>query len=524
MELDLLGMKLRNWDTWWAPHARRIAGLRLWPRRTPAAAGDPGPLERPRGARRYERLLQLSSDGTSVLWLAVAQGSYDVCRLVVLKTLTQQRASDEKAVKQLLDEARVTARLNHPNVVQVLELIRDGQAPVLVMEYLPGPCLATLAALASDSPGFTLELRLAIVSRLLRGLDHAHRVRDFDGRALRVVHGAVSPSNVVVTFDGQVKLIDFSCCSVGADGSEHVPARRALPYLAPEQLTGTLDFRVDLFSVGVILWELIAGRPMWGSTPAPTVMRRLLAGEIPDLRAAQPGVDAELARICARALARHRDTRYRSASEMRDEIDRYLDRRGSTNRDGALASLVRRTCRAQQQHTQRLIEARLAQLGISVARAVQDSWAPWQSARAALARGTHSAGARAAGAAAAVALGLWLLSPSPAEPPPQEWGAPSPAVALGVARPAPSPLGSECLATPEPPRLVRLELSVEPPGAVLYLDGQRLSSNPIDARLVLDAKPHTLRASADGYAELVSSFQLDSDLRLDAELRPLQRD
>jgi hypothetical protein len=359
---------------------------------------------------------------------------------------------------------------------------------------------------------------------LLRGLDHAHRVRDFDGRALRLVHGAVSPSNIVVTTDGQVKLIDFSCCSLGTDGSEPAPARRALPYLAPEQLTGTLDFRVDLFSVGVILWELIAGRPMWGSTPAPAVMRRLLAGEIPDLREAQPGVDAELARICTRALARHRDTRYRSASEMRDEIDRYLDRRGSTNRDAAIAALVRRTCRAQQQHTQRLIEARLAQLGISVARAVQDSWAVWPGSRGALAPATRRAGARAAGAVAVVALCVWLWSGSkPEQPLEQERVALSATSALAV-RSASTPLGSDCPLAPQPPRLVRLELSVEPPGAALYLDGQRLSSNPIDARLVLDSRPHTLRAEADGYAELVSSFQLDSDIRLDAELRPLHED
>jgi serine/threonine-protein kinase len=488
-------------------------------------AGDAPPLEPPPGTRRYERLLQLGSDGTSVLWLAVALGSYDVCRLVVLKTLAQQRASDEKAVRQLVDEARVTARLNHPNIVQMLDLVRDGQAPVLVMEYLPGPCLATLVALANDSPAFTIELRLAIISRLLRGLDHAHRVRDFDGRSLRVVHGAVSPTNIVVTFDGQVKLIDFSCCSLGTDGSEHVPARRALPYLAPEQLSGTLDLRVDLFSVGVILWELIAGRPMWGSTPAPTVMRRLLAGEMPDLAEARPGVDAELARICSRALARHPDTRYRSASEMRSEIDRYLERRGSTHRDGAIASLVRRTCREQQRHTQRLIEARLARLGISVARAVQGSGGFWPGVRAALAGATRSAGGRAAAAVAVAALGLWLWSSSRPEPQlAQERGSLSPAGAPGVVRPDPAALAFQCPTAPEAPRLVRLELSVEPPGALLYLDGRRLSSNPIDARLVLDSRPHTLRAEAEGYAELVSTFQLESDLKLDAELRPLQPD
>lgn len=521
----MLGIKLRDGYSWWVSHAQRLRRLSQWPRRRRAEAGALPHVGRPRGSCRYERLLQLSSDGTSVLWLAVALGSYEVSRLVVLKTLAPQRAGDEKAVKQLVDEARVTARLNHPNVVQVLDLVHDGPAPVLVMEYLPGPCLATLVALASDSPAFTLELRLAIVSRLLRGLDHAHRVRDFDGRTLGIVHGAVSPTNVVVTFDGQVKLIDFSCCSVVGEGSEPVPARRALPYLAPEQLSGTPDFRVDLFSVGVILWELIAGRPMWGSTPAPTVMRRLLAGQIPDLREAQPGVDAELSHICARALAPHRDTRYRSAGQMRDEIDRYLERRGSPHRAAAIAALVRRTCREQQQHTQRLIEARLAQLGISVARAVQDSRPLRTGVRAALATAPRGrAGVVAASALAVVALGLWLWPSSRPEPEQGRAAVPLPPASVPGAQLPPGEPGSDCPAAALPPRLVRLELTVEPPGAELYLDGQRLSSNPIDARLVLDSRPHTLRATAEGYAELVSSFHLDSDLRLDAELRPLHGD
>jgi hypothetical protein len=210
---------------------------------------------------------------------------------------------------------------------------------------------------------------------------------------------------------------------------------------------------------------------------------------------------------------------------MRDEIDRYLDRRGSTNRAAAIAALVRRTCRAQQQHTQRLIEARLAQLGISVARAVQDSRPLWPGASVTLAtvsRSARGSAAAAAAAAAIVALGLWRWSGSePSQHLAQEQVALTPSPAPG-SHSAPVPLGSKCPTAPQPQRLVRLELSVEPPGAALYLDGQRLSSNPIDARLVLDSRPHTLRAAADGYAELVSSFHLDSDLRLDAELRPLK--
>lgn len=499
----MLGITRRNWESWWGSRLGAIRRSGLWAWRPAAVASElgAGAREAPWSrAPRFQRLVELSSTSSSTLWLALARSERGVCRLVVLKVLGRERLKDAEAIARRVCEARLTARMNHPNVVQVFDLIEERGAPVVVMEYVPGPSLATLIASASDSPAFTLELRLSIVVRLLRGLEHAHRLRDFDGRALRVAHGGVSPGNIVVSAEGHVKLIDFGRCSFGNDATE-LPQRTSLPYAAPEQLGGALDHRVDLFSAGVVLWELVAGRPLWDRLPAPTLVRRLSAGEIPALREMAPGVDPALERICRRALAPRPDSRYRSAAEMRDELEAFLARRGGGSPDSAIAALVRSACREERQHLQRLLDTRLSQLELSVMRAPPASSLRWAGVRERLGRITRGGRRRALVAGGATLLLVaWLLARAGADS--------SPGRDLAAAG---GPLA-------QPGRVVRLEVRIEPPSAVLYLDGQRMSSNPLDAHLVLDSRPHTLRASAPGYAELVSTFQLDSDLRLAAEL------
>jgi serine/threonine-protein kinase len=270
--------------------------------------------------------------------------------------------------------------------------------------------------------------------------------------------------------------------------------------------------------VGVVLWELVAGRPLWGALPVPALVRRLIAGEIPGLREAAPAVDAELERICRRALAPRPESRYRSAAEMRGELEAYLARRGGVASDSALAALVRSACRDERRHRQRLLEARLSQLGLSAMRAPVASSPSWSEARALLAR-IRGARASAVGAGAAVLLLVtWLLTRAAADPSSQGDAS---AQRSGAATPT-APSAAKPSSEPEPlaqaARVVRLAIRVEPASAVLFLDGQRMFSNPLDAQLVLDSRPHTLRASAPGYAELVSSFQVGADLTLAAEL------
>jgi eukaryotic-like serine/threonine-protein kinase len=479
-------------------------------------------------APQYSRILELGGSGASSVWLAVGRTAEGVCQLVVLKTVGEGRTGDGQAVLKLMDEARLTARMNHPNVVRVHGLHREHGLPVIVMEYLAGQSLARLLACANDLPQFSLELRVAIVARLLRGLDYAHRLRDFDGRPLRVVHGGVSPQNVVITYDGEVKLVDFGRARVRVSSVENQPARSRLPYVAPEQLSGAPDLRGDVFSAGVILWELVANRPLWGRIPMPTVVRRLLGGDIPRLRDALPAVDPELDRICSRAMAPQPDGRYRSAGEMRGDLERYLATRNAFVSDSSIGALVGNACREHRREAQKMIGARLSELGVSLAHGVQGvkptslAWRSW------LEVPQRRLAAYLLGAVLIMIPMLWLSFGRDDAPPAETTQTPTTApsrphtdrVVFGAA--PTTPTANEIKPDSSVMRLVRLEVSVQPSHAVLYVDGQRISSNPLSASMVWDAEEHTIRGEADGFEEFVGTFRLDSDLKIAAALRPEQ--
>lgn len=508
-----------GWYDWWRVRVPLLRRSGVWP--TKASAGIGQAQQRWAGVRsgapRYTRLLELGSSPQSSVWAAVARNADDICQMVVLKGVGNQRAGDGEAIQCLIDEARLTARMNHPNVVAMQGLLREGTQPVMVMEYLAGQSLATLLASANDLREFTLELRIGIVARLLRGLDYVHRLRDFDGRALRVVHGAVSPENVMVTYEGEVKLLDFGRARVRASAFDDPFARRRLPYAPPEQFSSTPDLRGDIFSVGVILWELVANRPLWGRIPTPTLVRRLLAGDIPRLLDVVPGVDGELDRICARALAPHPDGRYRSAADLRGELEHYLSVRQAHVGDTAVGALVSSACRELRRVAQKTIDARVGELGLSLPPARLPAPPAIALPRSgALERRQRTVAAAIVAAAVVVAALLWVtLRREPAAGTGANTAEAARVEALSGARAS----GDEEVAHAAN-RLVRLDLSVRPAHAILSIDGRRLSSNPLRATMVWDPHEHTVRAEADGYEPFITTFRLDADVTLDTALRP----
>jgi serine/threonine-protein kinase len=461
-------------------------------------------------------LLELGSTQQSNVWAAVARSADDICQMVVLKGVGKERAGDGEAVQRLLDEARLTARMNHPNVIAMHGLLREGARPVIVMEYLAGQSLATLLASANDLREFSLELRLAIVARLLRGLDYVHRLRDFDGRPLRIVHGGVSPDNVVVSYDGEVKLIDFGRARVRASALDDPLARRRLPYAPPEQFSGAPDLRGDIFSVGVILWELVANRPLWGRIPTPTLVRRLLAGDIPRLRDVVPTVDGELDRICARALAPHPEGRFNSAADLRGELEHYLAVRQAFVADTAIGALVCNSCRELRRVAQKTLDARIGELGLSLPPAkLPAPSATTSPSPVALERRQRALAASIVAAAILVAAVLWVTLRREPGPNAAEAAAPVEALSDGAHAIDPNQMGAV-----DARRLVQIDLKVQPAHAILSIDGRRVSSNPLRATMVWDSQVHTVRAEADGYDPFTTTFRLDADVTIDAVLRP----
>jgi len=297
-------------------------------------------------ARRYHPLMELGRGGSAVVSAALARGIGGFSKIVVLKTTKEELCGRADAVKASLNEARLAARMNHPNIVQVYEVYQDLDAPVIVMEYLDGLSLSRVVRQTSPAAGYTVELALSVLCKVLEGIRYAHELCDFDGKPLGIVHRDISPQNVMLTYDGQVKLVDFGTAKL-TDTEQTLSGalRGKIGYMPPEQLLAQdVDARADLFAVGVMLWEAAAGTRMWGELNHAGIIGRLLERDIPSLSKAAPGVDPELERICSRALAPNRDQRYSTAGEFLADLERYLQSRGGVATAAAVADVVSKSC------------------------------------------------------------------------------------------------------------------------------------------------------------------------------------
>jgi eukaryotic-like serine/threonine-protein kinase len=272
----------------------------------------------------YRPFLELGEGGMAKVFLARAQGPGGFTKLVVLKTMRETDVEDGAIRQMFVDEARLSARFNHPNLVQVQEVSLHADPPFLVMEYLDGKPMSALRS----SERITLGMRLAIISEVLTGLHHAHTLCDYDGSPLGIVHRDVSPHNVFITYDGSVKVLDFGIAKMVTNSTrtEAGEIKGKLAYMAPEQMLGaTIDRRADVFSVGSLLWEAAVGKRMWDGMSEAQLMHRLAIGDIP--RPSQHGsVDQELEEIIVKATASDPDQRFSSAQELQQELDRYRAR------------------------------------------------------------------------------------------------------------------------------------------------------------------------------------------------------
>jgi len=283
-----------------------------------------------RARRRYEPIAQIGRGGMAEVLLTMVDAGGGVWRLEVLKRIWPELATDPDFVTMFLDEARLSLRLNHPNVVQTHEVLIGDEELAIAMEYLDGqPLTRILNRLLRGSNDFGLPLRLRILTRVLAGLEHAHTLTDIDGTALGVVHRDVSPQNVFVTYDGQVKLVDFGVAKTLAASHHTRPGaiKGKLAYMAPEQLQcAAIDLRSDIFAVGVMLWEMMAARRMWHKMTEVDIVAHLAAGRpMPPLPVPSDGsLPAGLDAIVARALEVDPDRRYQTAVDMEMELEGVL--------------------------------------------------------------------------------------------------------------------------------------------------------------------------------------------------------
>jgi eukaryotic-like serine/threonine-protein kinase len=285
---------------------------------------------------RYRLIAELARGGMGIVYLALVRGPGGFNKLFCVKILKDHMAEDPKLVAMFLDEARLAAKLNHPNVVQTIEVGSDAGQHFIAMEYLEGQSLHALESRGRRKGAeFPLAHRLHVIVHLLEGLQYAHSVADFDGTPLRLVHRDVSPHNVMVTYDGQVKILDFGIAkALGSTSDTRTGALKGkVAYMAPEQAAGEpLDGRADVFAAGVMLWEAATGQRMWNrSLNDLQILHALMKGAIPRPRDARADVDPHLERIILEATAENAADRYQTAGDMQAALEACVRELGPPN-------------------------------------------------------------------------------------------------------------------------------------------------------------------------------------------------
>ncbi|MFT3927714.1 MAG: serine/threonine-protein kinase [Myxococcales bacterium] len=525
---------------------------------------------------RYRLIATLAQGGMANVYLGVGLGPAGFNKLMVVKALRDDVAAhSEDLAAMFLDEARLSARLSHPNIVQTYEIGEHGQRYFMVMEYLEGQPLR-VAQRRLGRLGLPLEEELRILVETARGLHHAHELRGLHGEFLGVVHRDVSPQNVFLTYDGQVKLLDFGIAK--ARDADHLTKvgviRGKLDYIAPEQVRGEkLDRRADVFSLGAMLWEALTGQRFGGGSRMAEVtkMHRRLLGAEPAAGELNPDLPDTLRNIVERARALDPAERFPTAAAFAEELERFLGTMGMhptaktlSDRLGVpfaaerarISGLIEQQVRQAVQSNQRL--SALPNLG----RSERDS---------STGMGTGSLGS--AGSSAFLtpdgrtSRTPGSLSPAPAAPslPPavtsyprlsavkiaavvtvlglasgtalliRKDGQPSalhepnvvleprPAAAAAL-RAEPTPAPSLQAARPQPRATVHLQIQVAGADAQATLDGSTLTRLPFDADLMRDGILHHLEVSAPGHQTKRILVALDRDQDLTVVLDPLPLD
>jgi serine/threonine protein kinase len=278
---------------------------------------------------RYRPIAELGRGGMATAYLCVAQGPGGFNKLQVLKYLRPDLAADEEFLTMFLEEARIAARINHPNVVQTNEVGYDGICHYIAMEYIEGQTIENVVRRAKKqgNKSIPLDMHLRILSDALAGLHHAHELLDFDGTPLNIVHRDVSPHNVMVTYDGFVKVLDFGIAKA-ADSSSDTRSgmlKGKYAYMAPEQYSADrVDRRADIFAMGVMLWQAITSQRMWKGITGTEIIARVIKGDIKRPSELVPDVDERLEAICMKALAHDPNGRFATAADFQGALEDYL--------------------------------------------------------------------------------------------------------------------------------------------------------------------------------------------------------
>jgi serine/threonine protein kinase len=258
------------------------------------------------------------------VYCAKPVGKDAVQRLVAIKCMRPDLGEDDSFAEMFIDEAKLASRLSHAHIVQVLDLGRIDGNLYIAMELISGRDVGRIIKRARDTLAeIPLGICAYILARAAEALGHAHGLASLEGEPLHLFHGDVSPQNILVSFDGEVKVADFGIAR--ARGRSGATLQGKFAYMAPEQaVRGTIDYRVDIFALGATLFELITGEQLYHAESQLGVLEKVRTAEIPNLEMTDPRIQGELLELLNRALALAPDQRHRSAVDFAEALNPFL--------------------------------------------------------------------------------------------------------------------------------------------------------------------------------------------------------
>jgi serine/threonine-protein kinase len=455
----------------------------------------------PRQLGKYRVLLELGRGGMATVYLGMTQSAGGVSKLVVLKALHPQFAAEAEARAMFLDEARLAAQLNHGNLVQTYEVGQEADRHVIVMEYLEGQSLSRLLKRAAKR-GLSLPwgLHVRILMQVLEGLHYTHELRGYDGAPLWPVHRDVSPQNVFITYDGRTKVLDFGIAKAVSSTTHTATGliKGKIAYMSPEQMAGAaVDRRADVYAVGCMLWAAATGQKLWRDLADVHILQGVMRNAIPSPRSVNPACEAELERIVMKALAPV-EARYSSALELHDDLERFCEAQGITDRPRELVRFMTELFAGDRAELSVRVEHELA---LTQA----ESALPNRSAPPPKISETRRRWPWLVAAASAAALVVYQVFPRDQE---------APRVAAAGVRAAPT---VQQAADAKPPT-VRIELRSTPAMAKWFVDDQPVQGDPAVGVLPRDGAAHRFREELPGHQPAFAELRATEDQILELSL------
>lgn len=278
---------------------------------------------------RYELLLPIAAGGMAMVWAARLKGTRGFQKIVAVKTMLPQLSEDDQFERMFLLEASLASQIRHPHAVEILDLGEQGGVLFLAMEWIDGVPLSLVMKAAKRRTGVPIPIALRIVAQACAGLHAAHELKDASGKLVGLVHRDISPQNILVTYDGLAKVVDFGVAKATAFNDSTTRAgqlKGKVSYTAPEQVRGdAIDRRVDVFAMGIVLYVLTTGKhPFRRESEGATLFAISSTEPVVAPRLFQPDYPPLLEAVLMRALEKERDQRYATAKELLQALERAL--------------------------------------------------------------------------------------------------------------------------------------------------------------------------------------------------------